>query len=120
MDPIKIEIVVLGAGPGGYTAAFYAADGGKKLTVVAQAQRHGGVCLNSGCMPYKALSHGTAVIREAKDSAARGNELGQAKVDLDKLRAWKESILEKLGQGLKTLAQKRAVQVIHGRGHFED
>jgi dihydrolipoamide dehydrogenase len=120
MDPIKTEIVVLGAGPGGYTSAFYAADRGKKVTMVEQAPRLGGICLNSGCIPSKALLHATAVLREAKDSAARGIELGQPKVDLDKLRAWKESILEKLGQGLKTLAQKRGVQVIHGRGHFED
>jgi len=120
MDPIKTEIVVLGAGPGGYTSAFYAADRGKKVTMVEQAPRLGGICLNSGCIPSKALLHSTAVLREAKDSAARGIELGQPKVDLDKLRAWKESILEKLGQGLKTLAQKRGVQVIHGRGHFED
>jgi dihydrolipoyl dehydrogenase len=120
MDPIKSEIVVLGAGPGGYTAAFYAADRGKKVTMVEQAPRLGGICLNSGCIPSKALLHATAVLREVRDSAARGIELGQAKVDLDKLRAWKESILEKLGQGLKTLAQKRGVQVIHGRGHFED
>ena len=120
MDPIKTEIVVLGAGPGGYTAAFYAADRGKKVTLVEQAPRLGGICLNSGCIPSKALLHATAILREAKDSAARGIELGQPKVDLDKLRAWKESILEKLGQGLKTLAQKRGVQVIHGRGHFED
>ena len=120
MDPIKSEIVVLGAGPGGYTAAFYAADRGKKVTMVEQAPRLGGICLNSGCIPSKALIHATAVLREARNSAARGIELGQAKVDLDKLRAWKESILEKLGQGLKTLAQKRGVQVIHGRGHFED
>jgi dihydrolipoamide dehydrogenase len=120
MDPIKTEIVVLGAGPGGYTSAFYAADRGKKVTMVEQAPRLGGICLNSGCIPSKALLHSTAVLREAKDSAARGIELGQPKVDLDKLRAWKESILEKLGQGLKTLTQKRGVQVIHGRGHFED
>ena len=119
MEPIKREIVVLGAGPGGYTAAFYAADRGKKVTLVEQAPRLGGVCLNNGCIPSKALLHATAILREAKDSAARGIELGQAKIDLDKLRAWKESILEKLGQGIKTLAQKRGVQVIHGRGHFE-
>jgi dihydrolipoamide dehydrogenase len=120
MDPIKSEIVVLGAGPGGYAAAFYAADRGKKVTLVEQAPRLGGICLNAGCIPSKALLHATAILREAKDSAARGIELGQPKVDVDKLRIWKESILEKLGQGIKTLAQKRNVQVIHGRGHFED
>ena len=120
MEPIKSEIVVLGAGPGGYAAAFYAADRGKKVTLVEQSPRLGGICLNCGCIPSKALLHATAILREAKDSAARGIELGQPKIDLDKLRTWKESILEKLGQGVKSLAQKRNVQVIHGRGHFED
>jgi dihydrolipoamide dehydrogenase len=120
MEPIKTEIVVLGAGPGGYTAAFYAADRGKKVTLVEQSPRLGGICLNSGCIPSKALLHATAVLREAKESAARGIALGEPRIDLDKLRAWKESILEKLGQGIKGLAQKRNVQLIHGRGHFED
>ena len=120
MDPIKTEIVVLGAGPGGYTAAFYAADRGKKVTLVEQNPRLGGICLNCGCIPSKALLHATEILREAKDSAARGIEFGAPKIDLDKLRTWKESILEKLGQGIKGLAQKRGVQVIHGRGHFED
>jgi dihydrolipoamide dehydrogenase len=120
MDPIKTEIVVLGAGPGGYTAAFYAADRGKKVTLVEQSPRLGGICLNSGCIPSKALLHATAILREAKESAARGIALGEPRVDLDKLRAWKESILERLGQGIKGLAEKRGVQLVHGRGHFED
>jgi dihydrolipoamide dehydrogenase len=120
MESIKSEIVVLGAGPGGYTAAFYAADRGKKVTLVEQSPRLGGICLNSGCIPSKALLHATAVLREAKDSAARGIAFGEPRIDLDKLRAWKESILERLGQGIKGLAQKRNVQLIHGRGHFED
>jgi dihydrolipoamide dehydrogenase len=120
MEPIKTEIVVLGAGPGGYTAAFYAADRGKKVTLVEQSPRLGGICLNSGCIPSKALLHATAVLREAKESAARGIALGEPRIDLDKLRAWKESILERLGQGIKGLAEKRGVQLVHGRGHFED
>jgi dihydrolipoamide dehydrogenase len=120
MDPIKTEIVVVGAGPGGYAAAFYAAERGKQVVLVEQNRRLGGVCLNSGCIPSKALLHATAILRETKASAARGIELGQAAIDIEKLRAWKESILEKLGQGIKTLAQKRRVQQICGRGHFED
>jgi dihydrolipoamide dehydrogenase len=120
MAPIKTEIVVLGAGPGGYTAAFYAADRGKRVILVEQSPRLGGICLNSGCIPSKALLHATAVLREAKDSAARGIALGEPRIDLDKLRAWKESILERLGQGIKGLAEKRGVQLVHGRGHFED
>ena len=120
MEPSKTEIVVLGAGPGGYAAAFYAADRGKKITLVEQNPRLGGVCLNAGCIPSKALLHATEILREAKDSAARGIEFGAPKIDIDKLRAWKESILDKLGQGIKGLAQKRGVQLVHGRGHFED
>jgi dihydrolipoamide dehydrogenase len=120
MEPITTEVLVLGAGPGGYTAAFYAADMGKKVTLVEQNPRLGGICLNVGCIPSKALLHATEVLREAKESATRGIEFGAAKVNLDQLRAWKESILEKLGQGIKGLAQRRGVQVVHGRGHFED
>lgn len=119
MEPIKTEILVLGAGPGGYAAAFYAADRNKKVTLVEQNTRLGGICLNSGCIPSKALLHATALLREAKASAARGIEFGPATIDIDKLRAWKESILEKLGEGIRGLAQKRHVQVLHGRGHFE-
>ena len=120
MEPITTEIVVLGAGPGGYAAAFYAADRGKKVTLVEQNPRLGGICLNVGCIPSKALLHAAAVLREAKESGHRGIEFGKPKVDLDKLRAWKESILEKLGQGIAGLAKQRGVQVVHGRGHFED
>ncbi|MGH7873355.1 MAG: dihydrolipoyl dehydrogenase family protein, partial [Candidatus Binatia bacterium] len=120
MEPITTEILVLGAGPGGYTAAFYAADRGKKVTLVEQNPRLGGICLNVGCIPSKALLHATEILREAKESAGRGIEFGAAKVNLDQLRGWKESILEKLGQGIKGLAQKRGVQVVQGRGHFED
>src|ERR1041385_8925380 len=117
MDPIKTEIVVLGAGPGGYTAAFYAADRGKKVTLVEQNPRLGGICLNTGCIPSKALLHATALLREADVSAARGIPFPTGAVDPGKLRTWKESILEKLGQGIRTLAQKRSVQVINGRGY---
>ena len=120
MEPISTEIVVVGAGPGGYTAAFYAADNGKKVTLVEQSPRLGGICLNVGCIPSKALLHATEILREAKESATRGIEVGAAQINLDQLRSWKNSILEKLGQGIKGLAQKRGVQMIHGRGHFED
>jgi dihydrolipoamide dehydrogenase len=120
MEPITTEILVLGAGPGGYTAAFYAADKGKKVALVEQNPRLGGICLNTGCIPSKALLHATELLREARDSGHRGIEFGTAKVDLNKLRSWKDSILDKLGQGIKGLAERRNVQVIHGRGHFED
>jgi dihydrolipoamide dehydrogenase len=120
MEPMTTEIVVLGAGPGGYAAAFYAADRGKKVTLVEQNPRLGGICLNVGCIPSKALLHAAAVLREAKAASHWGIEFAPPKVDLDKLRGWKESILEKLGQGIAGLAKQRGVQVVHGRGHFED
>lgn len=120
MEPITTEIVVLGAGPGGYAAAFYAADKGKTVTLVEQNSRLGGICLNVGCIPSKALLHAAAILREAKESSQRGIDFGAPQVDLDKLRAWKEGILEKLGQGISGLAKQRGVKVIHGRGHFED
>jgi dihydrolipoamide dehydrogenase len=120
MDVIASEIVVLGAGPGGYTGAFYAADKGKKVTLVEQHRRLGGICLNVGCIPSKALLHATEPLRESRHSAQRGIEFGAPKIDLDRLRGWKESILDKLGQGIKQLAHHRKVEVIHGRGHFED
>ena len=119
MDPLKTDIVVLGAGPGGYAAAFYAADKGKKVILVEQDNRLGGVCLNRGCIPSKALLHATKLISEAKESAARGITFGVPSVQLDKLRLWKESVLQKLGQGIAGLAAKRGVQVMQGRGHFE-
>ncbi len=119
MEPIKTEIVVVGAGPGGYAAAFYAADKGKKVLLVDRAERLGGVCLNAGCIPSKALLHATEIIRQAEESSNRGIGFGAPKIHLDKLRAWKDSVLGKLGQGLGMLAQKRGVEVLRGKGHFE-
>jgi len=116
---MKTEIVVVGAGPGGYAAAFYAADLGKKVILVEREKRLGGVCLNRGCSPSKALLYATHQIVGARESAHRGITFAEPKVDLGKLRAWKESILEKLGAGVATLAKMRGVQVIQGRGYFE-
>ena len=120
MDPIKTEIVVVGAGPGGYAAAFYAADLGKKVILIEQDKRLGGVCLNRGCIPSKALLHATEMLAESKEAEHRGISFGAPKVELAKLRTWKESILTKLSQGIAGLAQRRGVQVISGRGYFED
>ena len=120
MDPIKTEIVVVGAGPGGYAAAFYAADLGKKVILVERDARLGGVCLNRGCIPSKALLNATSLISFAKESANRGIVFESPKVDLAKLRSWKESVLSKLSGGLATLAEKRGVKVLRGRGYFED
>ncbi len=120
MNPIKTELVVVGAGPGGYTAAFYAADKGLKVILVEQDKRLGGVCLNRGCIPSKALLHVTKLISEAKESKARGISFGEPKIELNKLRNWKDSVLKKLSLGISGLAQKRGVEVLYGRGHFED
>ena len=120
MDTIKTEIVVIGAGPGGYAAAFYAADLGKKVILVEREKRLGGVCLNRGCIPSKALLYATHQIVNARESAHRGISFAEPKVDLNKLRAWKNSIVEKLAGGVATLTKMRGVQVIQGRGYFED
>ena len=120
MDTIKTQIVVVGAGPGGYAAAFYAADLGKKVILVEREKRLGGVCLNRGCIPSKALLYATHQIVNARESAHRGITFAEPKLDLDKLRVWKNSIVEKLAGGVATLTKMRGVQVIHGRGYFED
>ena len=120
MEPIKTQIVVLGGGPGGYTAAFYAADKGKKVILVEREKRLGGVCLNRGCIPSKALLHAAKMIEEAKESANRGITFSKPEINLEKLRGWKESIIQKLSNGLGMLAQKRGVQVLYGRGYFEN
>ncbi|MGO8697168.1 MAG: dihydrolipoyl dehydrogenase [Limisphaerales bacterium] len=120
MDPIHTEILVLGAGPGGYAAAFFAADLGKKVLLVEQEEKLGGVCLIRGCIPSKALLHAADVIVEARESAHRGITFAAPQIDFEKLRAWKNSIVDKLATGVSFLAKKRGVQVLHGRGYFED
>lgn len=120
MKPIETDLVVVGAGPGGYAAAFYAADQGKRVVLVEQESRPGGVCLNRGCIPSKALLHAAKSIHEAEASSARGISFAKPKIDLDKLRSWKDSVLERLAQGVRVLAQKRSVEILHGRGYFED
>ena len=119
MEPINTEIVVVGGGPGGYTAAFYAADLGKKVILVERDKRLGGVCLNRGCIPSKALLNAAHSIVEAREAAHRGITFGPPQVDVVKLRAWKDSIVQKLCGGIAMLAEKRGVQVIYGRGYFE-
>src|SRR5580700_8495948 len=94
VDSIQTEIVVLGAGPGGYAAAFYAADLGKKVLLVEQDKKLGGVCLNRGCIPSKALLYATRMIGETRESAHRGITFGPPQIELDKLRAWKNSIVD--------------------------
>ncbi len=112
------EVLVLGAGPGGYTAAFRAADLGKKTVLVERYPELGGVCLNVGCIPSKALLHAAKVVAEARDMAIHGIEFGDPKVDLDRLRGWKNSIVGRLNKGLAGLAKQRKVEVVQGSGEF--
>lgn len=119
MEKIKTEVIVVGAGPGGYAAAFYAADRGKKVILVEQ-ERLGGVCLNRGCIPSKALLHAAKIIIETQEFSKNGIQFGPPQIELEKLRSWKDSILLKLSQGVGMLAQRRNVQVIKGRAYFED
>lgn len=120
LKSMKTDIVVLGAGPGGYAAAFYAAERGKKVIMVEQDKRLGGVCLNVGCIPSKALLHAAKLIAEAEDSGFRGIYFEKPRIDLNQMRAWKNSILDKLAGGITSLAQRRKVEVMQGRGYFEN
>ena len=112
------EVLVLGGGPGGYTAAFRAADLGKQVVLVERHPVLGGVCLNVGCIPSKALLHVAQIIHEADAMAAHGVSFGKPEVDLDKVRSWKESVTKTLNQGLAKLAKQRKVTVIQGNGKF--
>ncbi|HEY5345607.1 MAG TPA: dihydrolipoyl dehydrogenase [Verrucomicrobiae bacterium] len=119
MDSIKTEIVVVGAGPGGYAAAFYAADLGMKVTLIEREKKLGGVCLNRGCIPSKALLYATHQIVNSRESAHRGITFTEPKIEVEKLRTWKNSIIEKLAGGVASLAKMRGVTVITGRAYFE-
>jgi len=112
------QLLVLGSGPGGYTAAFRAADLGLKVTLVERYAELGGVCLNVGCIPSKALLHAAKVIEDAEEMSARGIAFGAPQIDRVKLRAWKASVVTKLTGGLKVLAQRRKVEVVRGVGRF--
>lgn len=117
-NKLSCEVVVLGSGPGGYTAAFRAADLGKKVILVERFQSLGGVCLNVGCIPSKALLHTAKVIDEAKEVSVHGVEFGKPKLDSKKIVAWKNSVVKKLTGGLQMLAKQRKVEVVTGVGTF--
>ncbi len=114
------EIVVLGAGPGGYSAAFRAADLGMKVILIERYAQLGGVCLNVGCIPSKALLHVAAVADETAALAEHGISFGAPKIDLDKLRSWKEKVVGKLTGGLAGMAKARKVETVRGIGQFID
>ncbi|HHI94003.1 MAG TPA: dihydrolipoyl dehydrogenase [Gammaproteobacteria bacterium] len=115
---ISTQVVVLGSGPGGYTAAFRAADLGLSVVMIERYESIGGVCLNVGCIPSKALLHTAQVLNEAAEFADIGVNFNKPEIDLDKLRAHKDRVLGKLTGGLKQLAKQRKVNIVHGYGKF--
>jgi dihydrolipoamide dehydrogenase len=115
---IHAEVVVLGSGPGGYTAAFRAADLGKQTVLIERYPVLGGVCLNVGCIPSKALLHAARVVAEAEEMGHFGLSFGKPKIELDKLREWKNGVVEKSIRGLSGLAKQRKVTVVQGVGTF--
>ena len=117
---LTCDLLVLGSGPGGYTAAFRAADLGLNVVLVERYKQIGGVCLNVGCIPSKALLHAAKVIVETESMEEHGVSFGKLKINVDKLRVWKDGIVNKLTAGLKILAKQRKVQIIAGSGEFVD
>lgn len=117
---LQADVVVLGAGPGGYTAAFRAADLGKKVILIERYSSLGGVCLNVGCIPSKALLHAAKVLEESRDFRKHGLKFVEPEVDLDALREWKNGVVSRLTGGLAGLAKQRKVQVVNGYGRFID
>ncbi|HHF7374541.1 dihydrolipoyl dehydrogenase [Legionella bozemanae] len=117
-NKIKTDVVVLGSGPGGYTAAFRAADLGKKVVLVERYDSLGGVCLNVGCIPSKALLHIAKVVEEAHEMSEQGVSFGKPKLDNKKIVAWKNSVVSKLTGGLNALSKQRKVEVVTGVGKF--
>ncbi|NKC19654.1 MULTISPECIES: dihydrolipoyl dehydrogenase [Pseudoalteromonas] len=117
-NEIKTQVVVLGGGPGGYSAAFRAADLGLDVTLIESRDTLGGVCLNVGCIPSKALLHVAKVIDDAAEMASHGVSFGAPQIDLDKIRSWKESVIGQLTGGLSGMAKMRKVTVVNGYGKF--
>ncbi|MFM8340899.1 MAG: dihydrolipoyl dehydrogenase [Methylomonas sp.] len=115
---IHAEVLVLGGGPGGYTAAFRAADLGKKVVLVERYPVLGGVCLNVGCIPSKALLHVAQILHESEALAEHGVSFGKPSIDLDKIRVWKQSVSQGLNQGLARLVKQRNITLIQGVGKF--
>ncbi len=117
---LKTDVLVLGSGPGGYSAAFRLADLGKKVTLVERYATLGGVCLNVGCIPSKALLHVAQVINEPKESGHIGVTFEEPNIDIEAIRAFKDKTVQKLVGGVGGMAKSRHVQVVHGTGSFAD
>ncbi len=118
MSDKQAQVVVLGSGPGGYTAAFRAADLGKQVILIERYESIGGVCLNVGCIPSKALLHAAKVMDEASSMSEHGISYAKPKVDIKKLGGWKDSVVQRLTGGLKMLAKQRKVEIVTGYGRF--
>src|SRR5271169_3555621 len=114
----NLRIAVIGGGPGGYAAAFLAADLGMKVTLIDPEVNPGGVCLYRGCIPSKSLLHVSKLLEEAEQAKNWGIEFAEPKVDLNKLRGWKEGVVKKLTGGLGQIAKVRSVQFIQGKAAF--
>ena len=117
----RTRVAVLGAGPGGYPAAFLAAERGFEVTLIDERPNPGGVCLYDGCIPSKALLHAAELLHDASEAGAMGLTFGPPRIDLDRLRAWKDrEVVAKMAGGLGQIAKARKVRVVHGRGRFVD
>ena len=114
------KLVVLGGGPGGYAAAFLAADKGMDVTLIDAGKKPGGVCLQRGCIPSKALLHIAHLINETKEAKAWGVDFGDPKIDLDAVRNWKDKVIDKMATGLVQLCKQRKVEFVSGKGMFKD
>jgi dihydrolipoamide dehydrogenase len=114
----ECEVLVLGAGPGGYSAAFRSADLGMNTVLIERYSTLGGVCLNVGCIPSKALLHTTAVMDEVKTMSKHGITFGEPKIEIDQLRGYKDSVIAKLTGGLAGMAKARKVKTVRGLGRF--
>ena len=114
------KLVVLGGGPGGYAAAFLAADKGMDVTLIDAGKKPGGVCLHRGCIPSKALLHIAHLINETKEAKAWGVDFGDPKIDLDAVRNWKDQVIDKMATGLVQLCKQRKVEFVSGKGMFKD
>ena len=115
---LHAEVLVLGSGPGGYTAAFRVADLGKQVVMVERHERIGGVCLNVGCIPSKALLHTAQIINEAEEMSHHGVKFNKPQIDIRELESWKSSVVNQLTGGLKALAKTRKVTIVQGEGNF--
>jgi dihydrolipoamide dehydrogenase len=120
MKQIQTDLVVIGAGPGGYTGAFYAADSGLKVTLINKFDRLGGVCLNVGCIPSKALLHVVKVLEDTKHAAEIGIDFSEPKINLLKMREYKNSVIQKMTGGLDQLSKARKVEKVFGLASFQD